>query len=231
MLTKKNLIPNLFLVINILGLLFLSFSSIAQTNSHTDNKKQFYKVISFGEKIDFGNVENTATFTITNTKENIVANLRGTQINNYIFEKPGIYEIHFFENKVHKTDECHHEMFNENMSVKVNSFKMEFNFSKIQFSEKIQKGKHYDNLVITVPVNISTKENTPTKENAPNMEIAGVGSELIAKPLNNEIIIENGVQLLKYQLSGTVNSETYLMFDFFDLNNEVQTYNLLEKIN
>lgn len=245
MLTKMNLIFNLFSAIHLkktnlffaMGLLFISFDVIAQTNffagteSNLNEKQQFYKVISFGEKIDFGNVENTASWTITNTKESIVVNLKGTKINTYIFEKPGIYEIKFSENKMHKSDECQHPMFSENMIVKVNSVKMIFDFSKIQFSEKIQKGKNYDNLIITVPVNIIIKEKTQAKYKAPSMTISGIGSSLIAKPINDELIIKNGIQLLKYQLSGTVNKETYLMFDFFDLNNEVQTYNLLERIN
>jgi len=249
MLTKKNSISNLFSAIHIvlkgnikkvlLALIasFLSFSAISQTNFQTDiagfnsDIEQFYKVISFGEKIDFGNIENTATFTVTNSKENIIVNLRGTQINNYIFEKPGIYEIRFFENKIHKAEECQHAMFSEKMSVKVNSVKITFDFSKIKFSEKIQTGRNYDNLIITVPVVINTKEKNSPKYDAPNMTIAGVGSELIAIPIDSEIIAKNGIQLLKYQLSGMVTKETYLMFRFWDLNDEAQTYNLLEKIN
>lgn len=241
MLTQKNSISSLLSAIHIvtkrkweklsLILLFLSFGMIAQTNFPMGNQKQFYKVISFGEKIDFGNVENTATWTITNTQENVYANLRGKQINDYVFEKPGIYEIRFSENKSQDADECHHPMFKENMNIKVTAVKMTFDFSKIKFSEKIQKGRYYNDLLVSVPVTILTQGNVSTKQNAPGLNISGIGSELIAKPTNTEIIIKNGVQILQYQLSGMVTKDTYLMFDFFDLNNEVQTYNLLDQVN
>jgi len=230
---KEYKIKSLFITV----LLFQSFGVIAQTNFSPDmegsssNEKQFYKVISFGEKIDFGNVENSVRWTITNPKESILVNLNGKKINEYVFEKPGIYDISFFEDKTKSSDECHHPMFKEKMRVKVSSVKMIFDFSKIQFSQKIQRGRNYDDIVITVPVNITFKENSQVKFEAPGLQVSGIGTELIAKPINKEIIVKNGVQLLQYQLSGIVNKETYLMFDFLDLNNEVQTYNHLEIIN
>lgn len=217
-------------------LMIVSFDAVAQNNyaltMATDNsgKDQFYKVISFGEKIFFGNVEDAARWTVINTKENRIVSLTGNQINDYIFEKPGSYEISFSEIKKH-TDDCNHPKFPEKMLVKVNSVRMSFDFSKINFSEKIQKGRNCENIIVTVPVTITAKDNSSAKLNAPGLTIAGVGTTLTAKPLNQEVMIKEGVQLLKYQLSGIVNKETYLMFDFFDFNNQVQTYNHLEIIN
>ena len=49
--------------------------------------------------------------------------------------------------------------------------------------------------------------------------------------LQEEIIVKNGTYNLSYKLSGTVNKETYLMFDFVDNNNETQTYYQLEIVN
>ncbi len=217
-------------------LIMVCFDAIAQEDysgsKATDhsNNEQYYKVVSFGDKIDFGNIEDTAKWTIANAKEGIFVTLSGSQINGYTFEKPGFYEIGFSDTKKHN-EECSHPAFKEKMTVKVSSVKMVFDFSKINFSEKIQKGRSCDNIIITVPVNITVKDNSSESLEAPGLSIAGIGVELIAKPTNQKIVVKSGVQLLKYQLSGFVNKETYLMFDFSDFNNQVQTYNHLPIIN
>ena len=207
-----------------------SFCAIGQNNFISNNKEP-YKVISYGEKITFGTIENTANWTITNTKENIFANLSGNQINNYLFEKPGIYEISFSNNKMHNDKECNHPQFEEKMIVQVSAIKMTFDFSKIKFSDNIEVGRNCEGIFITVPVNVVMKENQPAKFLIPDVIVAGVGSQLIAKPVIQEILLKNGTQFLKYQLSGMANKEAYLMFDFVDINNQVQTYNHPEIIN
>jgi hypothetical protein len=221
-------------------LIMVSFTAIGQNANSVGKGKGnsddngIFKTISFGEKNDFGEVDSSAKWTIINTTDDTVVNLNGNQINDFIFEKPGTYELRFFGNDKrndggHKEDD-NHSLFPEKIIIKVSSIKMIFDFSKIVFSEKIQKGKNCNNIVITVPVKISVKGNKGMKLKSPNLVIAGIGSELIAKPVQQEVVVSNGIQLLKYQLSGTVNKETYLMFDFFDFNNQVQTYNLLESI-
>ena len=217
-------------------MIMVCFDAVAQSDytltraSDNSGDDSFYKVISFGEKIHFGNIEDGARWTVVNTKENKMVSLTGNQINDFIFDKPGSYEISFSEIKK-QAEGCSHPAFADKMIVKVNSVKMAFDFSKINFSEKIQRGRNCDNIIITVPVNITTKDNSSTRLSAPGLSIAGIGTNLNAKPLNQEIVIKDGIQFLKYQLSGTVNKETYLMFDFFDFNNQVQTYNQLEIIN
>lgn len=220
----------------IFAVMLVCFNAMAQNNyelisaSDYSGKDAVYKTISFGEKVFFGNVEDGARWTVVNTKENMMVSLTGSQINDFVFNKPGSYEISFSEIKKH-SEECNHPTFPEKIIVKVSSVKMVFDFSKINFSEKIQRGRNCDNIIITVPVNITTKDNSSTRLSAPGLNIAGIGTTLNAKPLDKELVIKDGVQFLKYQLSGSVNRETYLMFDFFDFNNQVQTYNQLEIIN
>lgn len=85
-------------------LIIICFEGIAKNSfpkqivGHNPNDSLVYKEISFGEKIDFGNIESTARWTIANYQENSAVSLSGSQINDYIFEKPGIYEISFSEN-------------------------------------------------------------------------------------------------------------------------------------
>lgn len=222
---KKNVIIRKSAAVNcLIGFLMLSvFFAVAQQKPALGEPAPF-KVISFGEKITFGEVERTANWTITNMQQNVMVSLSGNQINDYVFEKTGTYEIRFSDGKTHNENECNHSHFNERMTVKVTNVKMTFDFSKITFSEKIRKGSSADGIIITVPVQVAIKDNAPMKFAIPNVTIAGVGSELTARPVAPEITVSNGTQLLKYQLSGTATKEAYLMFDFVDINNNVQTY-------
>ncbi|WP_149206999.1 hypothetical protein [Flavobacterium johnsoniae] len=209
-------------------ILLIGYTSEAQ-NQIGSESNQFYKVISFGEKIDFGTIDESVTWTIANSAKNIHSAIRGNEINNYSFEEPGEYEINFHENKKHD-EECYHPAFEERFKVKVESVRLTFDFSKITFSEKITRGRNYKDLIITVPAKITAKDNSNTKLPAPVMSVAGLGVSFTVEPVEKEIVIGNKTQLLKYKVSGIVDQETYLMFDFYDFNNQVQTYNLHQVI-
>jgi hypothetical protein len=216
--------------------LIISFQVGAQNERSNDNyfnggaNKQFYKIISFGEKIDFGNLDSSVRWTIINSKERIAVTLTGSQINDYVFQEPGEYEIKFIEFK-NNNEECNHPLFKDKMIVKVSPVKLSFDFSKIKFAEKLERGRNYEDFIISIPVKISTKDNSIANLTAPALSITGIGTSLTAKALNETIEIKNGVQLFKYKVSGGISKETYLMFDFYDFNSQVQTYNLRQLIN
>ena len=209
---------------------FLFFVLITVSFGAVGQNKQFYKVISFDEKIDFGNVDASAKWTINNSEAKVFTSLNGKQINDYVFRETGVYEIQFLETKKH-SEECNHPMFPDKITVKVNPVKMTYNFSKIEFSEKIERGRNYENLIISVPVTITAIDNSTAKLPTPGLSIAGIGVALNAKSVDEEVVVRNGVQVLKYQVSGIVNAESYLMFDFSNFNGGVQTYNLPQIIN
>lgn len=223
---KKNHVALNFILGNTLtkGLFLFYVLYSFNVNSQTVTKSSFYKVISFDEKIQFGDVENTAKWTITNSKDNIYVSINGNQINDYVFSKVGIYEIAYSDTQKHSS-ECSHAQFENRMTIKVNPVKMTFDFTKISFSDKIQRGKNCEGIFITVPVNVVLKDTQSAVFVVPNVLVAGLGSEIIAKPVTSEVILKNGKQLLKYQLSGVATKEAYLMFDFVDTNNNIQTYN------
>jgi len=219
---KKQLVCSLFLILFI-------HQSQAQ-NEINGEKKQFHAVISFGEKIELGHFDADVYWKISNSQNSINVSLQGNEINNYVFQEPGDYEINFTENRKHNQDECNHPSIPEKLLVKVQPVKLVFDFSKIQFSEKLQKGRNYSDLIVTVPAKVISKDNSMTKLPSPGLTVNGIGVALAARPVNTEIVLDNKIQLLKYKLSGIVDKETYLMFDFYDFNNQVQTYNLSEKI-
>lgn len=204
-------------------ILFTSTNAIAQNKDEFGNNP-FYKIIAFEEKIDFGKIDSSAKWIITNIQDNSSSEINGNAINDYIFQNPGEYEINFQESIKHD-EVCHHPMFPEKFRIKVAAVKLSFDFSQITFSKKFQKGPNTD-LIVTVPTKVLTKDNSVTKLPAPGMSVSGIGIALIATPEEKEIVLNNEVQFLKYKLSGTIDKDTYLMFDFYDFNNQVQTYNL-----
>jgi hypothetical protein len=204
-------------------ILLTTYKSPAQKRESAETS-QFYKVISFDEKIDFGKIDDSVKWIISNSQDNSISEVSGNDINDYIFQNPGDYEINFKETKKHD-EVCHHAMFPEKFRIKVAAVKLSYDFSQITFSKKLQKGSNTD-LIVTVLAKVLTKDNSITKLPAPRMSVSGIGVVLIATPEEKEIVINNKVNFLKYKLSGTIDKETYLMFDFYDFNNQVQTYNL-----
>ena len=216
--------------------IIVCFEGIAQTNFSKSNlvlnlsDNKVFKVIPFGEKIDFGKIENTSRWTITNTQESAVVSLSGNQINDYIFEKPGIYEIRFFENEVLKEGECNHPPFPEKMIVKVSSHKMTFDFSTIKFSKNIVGEIELQNTEVAVDVDFESYKNGTAIFSNARVFVAGVGAHIIGNSSNNKITLTSGRHKIVYQLKGIASKETYIMFDFFDINGQAQSYYYLNKL-
>ena len=176
-------------------------------------------------------MDSDVAWTIINQEKNISNKLNGNAINDYVFEHTGIYEINYADNKKHKEGDCNHATFDSKMLIKVSDVKMRFDFSKIKFSEKIRTGNNCEGIIVTVPVDVILKQNRLTKFIPSQFMVAGVGSDIIAKPITQDIGLKTGTFVLQYKLFGTATKETYLMFDFIDYNNNVQTYNQTELVN
>ncbi|MFD2910193.1 hypothetical protein ACFSX9_15795 [Flavobacterium ardleyense] len=213
-------------------LLLLCTLSFVHATAQVSVNDTYYKVISHGDKIDFGAIEKGVKWVVSSAEAQVSSiYLSENEINNFVFAKPGIYQISFQETYKHSNNECSHPQFKERMAIKVSPIKMTFDFSKISFSEKIRIGSNCDQIIVTVPVNIVIKDLQSTKFNVANLIVAGVGAEIIGKPVIAEVVLKNGTQLLKYQLSGVASNEAYLMFDFVDYNGNIQTYYQPEIVN
>ena len=56
------------------------------------------------------------------------------------------------------------------------------------------------------------------------MVTAGIGTTIVGKLINNSYVLFPGSNKLTYKISGSATKDTYIMFDFFDINNQVQSY-------
>lgn len=206
---------------------FLPADLLSQENNEQFN---FYKTLSINQKNYFGEIEKTANWKIIYPNQNKIKLLRGDEINDFNFNELGVFTLYFYDTKKFGPNDCSHPKFKDKMLINVTPTKMVFQFSEIKFSDKIRVGKNCDDIIMSLPVTIkSVSEGGKIKLS--NVNVTGNDVSMIAIPLQEEIVVKNGTYNLSYKLSGIVNKETYLMFDFVDNNNETQTYYQLEIVN
>ena len=176
-------------------------------------------VISYGQKIDLGNIAPDTHFYIKSTTDKI--RLKGNKINDYSFSQPGIYQIEVKEN-AHAEKKCQAVHLPKEILVEVSRVKMVFD-RNIVFSSPILKNKDTHGITLRVPVTIETFDHQPATLNTTPVNTAGIGTGIIASPDTNLRQLPEGNHMLQYALSGVVTENSYLMFDFIDPNANIQT--------
>lgn len=199
--------------------------SVNSSRLELDNLKQEpYKIISYGETINFGKIENSIEWNVSNVDSNIKISLKGSEINNYKFETPGTYQITFLESKLNPEEDCNHVVFPELMNIEVSPFKMEFDFSTVQFSKKIEGGVGTENCQLMINVNLKSFSNEKVMFQNGKFVSAGIDTTIEGRLLNSELTLNPGMNKLVYQLKGSAKSGNFIMLDFFDVNGQVQSY-------
>lgn len=220
--TPKKIVSNFLILFAI-----LFFNSLASQNSTSINKPIF-KSISFGEKVFFGNFEDSVNWTIVSN--DFSQSIKANAINEFVFLNSGEYVLNYYDSKVHNEKDCGHANFQKQSIIVVSENKMDFDFSKINFSKDFRIGSN-EKVEIFIPVYITNKNNKIQEVKIDELTVAGLGVNLIATPLQTLVMTNTKNQFIKFSVSGTILNETYLMFDFVDSNKNIQTYNLLQKIN
>jgi hypothetical protein len=182
-----------------------------------------YKTISFGGKINLGKIEHPVVWTVLSVDSNNQVVLNGQEINNYVFETPGTYKITSHENKSTSENECNHASFPESFIIKVSPTQMVFDFSTLIFNKALEGGVNVDNTTLSLNVNLKTFTNEPVPFSEGKIQSAGIGTTIKGQLLN-AVILKPGNNKVSYKLSGAASKDTYIMFDFFDINEQVQTY-------
>jgi hypothetical protein len=210
--------------------LVTSFATHAQSSSTISNgiaidtqRELPTKIISFGEKINLGKMEQSIVWTISSIDLGLQLDLKGNEINNYIFEKPGTYQITFVGSNHSNEEECNHVSFPELLVVKVSPIKMIFDFDSVQFQNSIESQVANVNTTVSLNVYFKSYTNTPILFSNGKVVSAGVGTTIQGQLLQ-PTTLNLGNNRLVYQLEGSATKDTYIMFDFFDMNEQVQSY-------
>jgi hypothetical protein len=184
--------------------------------------------ISYGETINLKKVDETTKFHISSDSGEV--NLKGFQINEYKFETPGQYLIKIEQAKSNNEANCEHSLLPNEIQVNVSSIKMKFDGNRIEFSQPIKKGIETTGIILSIPISIETYDNKPVALNYASVTTAGIGTSITANLSKDYGELSVGENIISYSLKGTVTENTYLMFDFVDANNKVQSVALQSTI-
>lgn len=213
----KYIISMKFFLISVLSLFFFNLS-------FSQNEIR----ISYNQSIHLTKVKNDTDFYITGTQ--LKVHLKGSQINRYLFEKPGEYNIRIKEHIKSKTASCEHSDEQKDITVIVSRIRMAFDANNIAFSEPIRKNVETSKITVSVPVKIETYDSKPALLDFTPVNTAGIGTNIVASLDRNSSELPEGTHILKYHLKGIITENSYLMFDFVDANKTVQSVALLTPI-
>lgn len=177
--------------------------------------------ISYGESIYLKKVEETTKFHISSISSEV--NLKGSQINEYKFETPGQYLIKIEQAKSNNEANCEHPLLPNEIQVNVSRIRMKFDENRIEFSQPIKKGIETTGIILSIPISIETYDNKPVALNYTSVTTAGIGTSITANLSKDYGELSVGEHIISYSLKGMVTENTYLMFDFADANNKVQS--------
>jgi hypothetical protein len=185
-------------------------------------------IISFNQKFNFPLSENTS-WSIINQKDNKIIGNGVGYIAGFNFVEPGKYVLNIIDNTVHNPAECNHSHVPSNILIEVSDMEMIFDFNTIQFSQEIIGGQELQNVVLSIEVDFKHYNNQPT-EFSNSVRSAGVDANITGS-ISAKQILTPGKNKLVYQLSGSAAKNTYIMFDFIDVNGQIQTYYHTTKLN
>jgi len=204
----------------VLPLLFLLFFNVAFSQQEIK--------ISYNQSIHLSRVKSDTEFYISGMQ--LKAHLKGAEINKFIFEKPGKYNVKIKQHVKAKANSCEHIDGQQEITVVVSRVRMTFDGNNIAFSEPIHKNVETSRITASIPVKIETYDNQPVSLDFTPVNTAGVGTNIVATLDKNTGELPTGIHMLKYSLQGIVTENSYLMFDFIDANKTIQTVALLTPI-
>ncbi len=211
--------------LSIIFLMFFVFSIHAKNISqlpingeHVENQK-----IAFGEAFSYKLDDNTS-WKIINSGTSAVLNSGTGSIEKMTFSTPGNFEIEISEVISTSANDCKHGQFPHKIVIEVSPIKMIFDFATIKFSNEIIGGQSQSSNEISVDVYIESFNNEKVVFNDGKVISAGVGVNIEGALKSDGMPLKQGINHFVYTLKGQATRDTYIMFDFLDINNQTVSY-------
>jgi hypothetical protein len=210
---------------------------IEQTNNIGLTNDSFNKVtnqkndiiISFGEKLNSNNLSipeiEEYSWNITNN-DSYKINGIGRQILDVIFQKPGEYEVVLNHTEKNSTKACNHSNEKIVYRLEVQYEKYEFLVDELELSKSIIGNLETNGIVVSIPIIYSSYYNKQGDLKGLKMISSGVNTCIIGEVINKNTPLQVGKNLISFNLSGKATPNTYIMFDFYNQDNLIQTYYL-----
>lgn len=184
-------------------------------------------IISYAQPFTYSLNENTSWLIVSATNQKTISSGTGS-INEFKFKQPGNYVVEITDKTTHNINDCNHAHFPARLNVEVSNMEMTFDFNSIRFSQEIIGGQDAQNIELSVNVNYNHFENKTT-EFSNQIISAGVNAKIVGTSKSVQLV--PGTNKIVYQLKGSAAKNTYIMFDFIDVNGQTQTYYLTTKLN
>jgi hypothetical protein len=201
--------------------------SLTQNNNLSTDDQVNNILISFGEKlnsniISISDIEEYS-WKITNGDSFNIHGI-GKQIMDVLFEIPGEYNVELNHTEKTNTKACNHSSESIFYRLKVLDSKYEFLFDELSLSKSITGNVESKGLTLTIPVIYSCYFDKPGDSQGLKMISSGVNTSIIGEVVGKDTPLQVGKNLISFNLSGKATSNTYIMFDFYNQDNLIQTY-------
>ena len=220
-------------------LLFVTFGQVSKSFAQNENKfsqNSEVRQVYFGEGLPieiFNNMEmNNLSIGIKNEQSKSIATLTSESVEDFTFSVPGTYTIELASEHIadsgHET--CNHLEHNRTVLIEVLPYSIQFDFDKMKLSSEIVGGKEMANETLTIPVIVKTYSKGGLKTQELKVSTAGVNTTLEGNSKEENLTLNEGVNLVTYQLNGSASKNTYIMFDFYDMNRRVHSFRYTTQI-
>lgn len=209
--------------------------AIAQKND-TDvaESDTIKRQIAFGTHLD-GFALNDYTQVSIYAKNKLITTLKGDELNEYVFNEPGVYQVNIFlEHKKH-SGACEHPNHQTIVYLTVNPIRYEWLWNENYWYNLLNTTKEFSNTSIQMPVKIFTYKGKKQKADGVfKVYVAGVDCNLTGTATlvsNKTVVANNSTQNISFLLNGTVGKGIYAQIDFTNPFEQTTSFNILKILN
>ena len=206
-----------------------SVVSLTQNNNLSTDDQVNNILISFGEKLNsniipISDIEEYS-WKITNGDSFNIHGI-GKQIFDVLFEIPGEYNVELNHTEKTNTKACQHNNEKIAFRLKVLEEKYELLFEELTLSNTLVGNVESKGIILSIPIIYSSYTNKAGQLEGLNMISSGVNTSIIGEVVGKDTPLQVGKNLISFSLSGKATPNTYIMFDFHNQDNLIQTYYL-----
>lgn len=210
--------------------IFLTFNILKAQNSNASLK------ISFDQKISESGFQSDdlkdANWMIKdrNTNQTIIDG-HGDSLYEYVFNEPGLFSIEFILNHSHSEHDgdCFHPDLPNKLDIEVSDVSIIYDIENVNLSKNIEGGVDVSGTQLSIPILV--KSYFGNEVEIPLRIIAqGVDVSIEGNLQEEQQVLSHGNYILTYNLSGTATKNTYISFDFEDVNKNVSSYYHIEMV-
>jgi len=196
-----------------------------------------YLTITFIDTLNFI-LDPDMVWKLVDENNNMTMNGKGS-ISQLIISTPGKYVIDLiqpkkfggiFSSDLMNHDTCNHSPFPDKIEIVVSPIYLKFDFASIRFSQSLSS-IHLKDVKLDIEAWFDHYEESDFVLPPLRISSAGVEAEVDGTLVQQTESLKKGKINLTYHLNGSFKKGSYIMLDFHDINNLIQSYSHLTMIN